>query len=121
MGPSKRLKALRFAFIPLAGRVLDPARQLAIRLCGRPPSTGLLLAARQRIVAQALRTAGIDREHRTPCRPGGRFRFEVSIAPIYPSDGVIGALQEIRVVFIAEVTDRAAGWLQKVPPVSPNP
>lgn len=49
----KRLKALRFAFIQLAGRVLDHARQLAIRLCGRHPSTGLLLAARQRIVALA--------------------------------------------------------------------
>lgn len=50
---SKRLKALRFVFIQLAGRVLDHARQLAIRLCGRHPSTGLLLAARQKIVALA--------------------------------------------------------------------
>jgi hypothetical protein len=54
----KRLKALRFAFIQLAGRVLDHARPLAIRLCGRHPSTGLLLAARQRIVALAQAPSG---------------------------------------------------------------
>jgi hypothetical protein len=49
----KRLKALRFAFIQLAGRVLDHARQLIIRLSSRHPLTGVLLAARQRIVVLA--------------------------------------------------------------------
>jgi len=49
----KRLKAVRFAFISLPGRVVRRARTLIIRLTRGHPSYGLLLRARQRIVAMA--------------------------------------------------------------------
>jgi hypothetical protein len=47
----KRLKALRFHFINLPGRVLCHAGRLIIRLAGDHPSFDLLVAARQRILA----------------------------------------------------------------------
>ena len=50
---SKRLKAVRFAFISLPGRVVRRARTLIIRLTTHHPSYGLLLRARQRILALA--------------------------------------------------------------------
>ncbi|MFQ5814506.1 MAG: IS1380 family transposase [Anaerolineae bacterium] len=50
---SKRLKAVRFAFICLPGRVVRRARMLIIRLTRDLPSYGLLLVARQRILALA--------------------------------------------------------------------
>jgi hypothetical protein len=50
---SKRLKAVRFAFISLPGRVVRQARKLIIRLARNHPSYGLLLGARQRIMALA--------------------------------------------------------------------
>ena len=50
---SKRLKAVRFAFISLPGRVVRRARTLVIRLTRGHPSYGLLVMARQRILAMA--------------------------------------------------------------------
>ncbi len=50
---SKRLKAVRFAFISLPGRVVRRARRLIIRLARGHPSYGLLVEARQRILALA--------------------------------------------------------------------
>ena len=50
---SKRLKAVRFAFISLPGRVVRRARTLIIRLTRGHPSYGVLLGARQRILALA--------------------------------------------------------------------
>ena len=50
---SKRLKAARFAFISLPGRVVRRARTLIIRLSRGHPSYGVLLQARQRILALA--------------------------------------------------------------------
>ena len=50
---SKRLKAVRFAFISLPGRVVLRARTLIIRLTRDHPSYGLLVGARQRILALA--------------------------------------------------------------------
>jgi hypothetical protein len=47
---AKRMKALRFALINLPGRVLDHARELAVRLAKGHPSLEVLLAARQRIM-----------------------------------------------------------------------
>jgi hypothetical protein len=54
----KRLKAVRFAIISLPGRVVRRARTLIIRLTTGHPSYGLLLRARQRILALA---------HSPPC------------------------------------------------------
>ena len=45
----KRLKAIRFGFINLAGRVVTRSRQLIIRLSASHPGYGLLLEARRRI------------------------------------------------------------------------
>jgi hypothetical protein len=50
---SKRLKAVRFAFISLPGRVVRRSRTLIIRLAGEHPAYPLLLMARQRILALA--------------------------------------------------------------------
>ena len=50
---SERLKAVCFAFISLPGRVVPRARTLIIRLTRDHPSYGLLLRARQRILALA--------------------------------------------------------------------
>jgi len=51
---SKRLKAIRFGLINLAGRVVDSSRQLIVRLSGNHPSTELLLDVRHRILQLAL-------------------------------------------------------------------
>jgi hypothetical protein len=45
----KRLKAVRFGFINLAGRVMYHSRQLIIRLGGSHPSYRLLIGARQQL------------------------------------------------------------------------
>jgi hypothetical protein len=50
---NKRLKAVRFAFISLPGRVVRRSRTLIIRLTRGHPSYELLLRARQRILAMA--------------------------------------------------------------------
>jgi len=55
---SKRLKAIRFGFINLAGRVMERSRQLVIRLSGKHPSTSLLFDVRQRILQLALVPSG---------------------------------------------------------------
>jgi hypothetical protein len=55
---SKRLKAVRFALINLAGRVLERSRTLIIRLCAGHPSFTVLLEARRRIAALAAQPSG---------------------------------------------------------------
>jgi len=45
----KRMKAIRFGFINLAGRVMSRARQLIIRLSGGHPAYELLKEVRQRL------------------------------------------------------------------------
>jgi hypothetical protein len=45
----KRLKAIRFGFINLAGRVMSHARQLIICLSGVHPAYELLIEVRQRL------------------------------------------------------------------------
>lgn len=55
---SKRLKAVRFGLINLAGRVLERARTLIIRLCRGHPSFTVLLEARGRIAALAAQPSG---------------------------------------------------------------
>ncbi len=49
----KRLKALRFALIGLAGRVLGHARRLIVRLAEGHPANGLLIEVRSRILSLA--------------------------------------------------------------------
>ncbi len=46
---SKRMKAIRFSFINLPGRVVERARSLIIRLTRNHPSLGVLIEARRRI------------------------------------------------------------------------
>ena len=48
---SKRLKAVRFGFIQLAGRVVIRAWQLVVRLSGNHPAYDLLLKVRRRLRA----------------------------------------------------------------------
>ena len=50
---TKRLKAIRFALINLAGRVMERSRQLIVRLACSHPSTDILFYARRRILALA--------------------------------------------------------------------
>ena len=50
---SKRLKAIRFALINLAGRVIERSRQLIVRVACAHPSNEILLRARMRILALA--------------------------------------------------------------------
>ncbi len=47
----KRLKAIRFGFINLAGRVVSRARQLIIRLSEDHPAYELLMEVRRRLRA----------------------------------------------------------------------
>ena len=49
----KRLKALRFALIGVAGRVLGHARRLIVRLAEGHPASALLIAVRSRILGLA--------------------------------------------------------------------
>jgi hypothetical protein len=46
---SKRMKAIRFSFIRLPGRVVQRSRGLIIRLTKNHPSFDLLIEARKRI------------------------------------------------------------------------
>jgi hypothetical protein len=50
---TKRMKAIRFAFINLPGRIIEHARDLIIRLVRNHPSFALLIEARQRIMRLA--------------------------------------------------------------------
>ena len=50
----KRLKAIRFGFINVAGRVVGRSRQLIIRLSSSHPAYRLLLAVRQRLRALSI-------------------------------------------------------------------
>jgi len=54
----KRLKAIRFGLIHLAGRVIERSRQLIVRLSGNHPSTELLFDVRHRILQLALVPSG---------------------------------------------------------------
>ncbi len=49
----KRMKALRFHLINIAGRVIERGRQIRIRLSGEHPAFGLICQARKRIAALA--------------------------------------------------------------------
>ena len=53
---SKRLKAVRFGFINLAGRVVNRSRQLIIRLSGSHPAYPILLEVRRRLRALSMAT-----------------------------------------------------------------
>jgi hypothetical protein len=55
---SKRLKAVRFALINLAGRVLERSRSLIIRLSAGHPAFSVLLEARRRIAELAAEPSG---------------------------------------------------------------
>ena len=46
---NRRMKAIRFRLINLAGRVLERSRQLSIRLVGEHPSNEILFEARRRM------------------------------------------------------------------------
>lgn len=50
---TKRMKAIRFGFINIAGRVIDHARRLLVRISGNQPSGRLLIKAQQRIALLA--------------------------------------------------------------------
>jgi hypothetical protein len=47
----KRLKAIRFGFINVAGRVVNRSRQLIVRLSGSHPAYQVLLEVRRRLKA----------------------------------------------------------------------
>ena len=49
----KRLKALRFALIGVAGRVLEHARRLVVRLAEGHPASRLLIEVRSRLLRLA--------------------------------------------------------------------
>lgn len=55
---SKRMKAMRFSFINLPGRVLEHARNLIVRLAKGHPSLEILLAARSRIMELMVEPSG---------------------------------------------------------------
>ena len=50
----RRMKALRYGLIRIAGRVIEHARRLIIRISGEHPASRLLLEARERIAELAL-------------------------------------------------------------------
>jgi hypothetical protein len=54
----KRMKAIRFHVIRLAGRVIRHARRLIIRLAGKHPSTEMLMEARYKIARLSREPAG---------------------------------------------------------------
>jgi len=49
----KRLKALRFGLISIAGRLLGHARRLIVRLAEGHPASALLIEVRSRILSLA--------------------------------------------------------------------
>lgn len=55
---TKRMKAIRFSFINCAGRVMEHARALIVRLAGDHPSFDVLLRARQRIMELSYAPSG---------------------------------------------------------------
>lgn len=50
---NKRMKAMRFGIINIAGRVIEHSRRLFVRLSGNHPSGKILIEARRRIVGLA--------------------------------------------------------------------
>jgi hypothetical protein len=48
---SRRMKAIRFSFINIPGRIVERSHEMIIRLVKGNPATELLIAARQRILA----------------------------------------------------------------------
>jgi len=62
----KRLKAIRFGFINLAGRVVRGSRQLAIRLSQSHPAYQLVLVVRQRLKALWYTAESVPLAHGPP-------------------------------------------------------
>jgi hypothetical protein len=61
LGPkwmTRRMKAIRYSFINVPGRLIDHARQLTLRLSASHPSTRLLLEARRTLAALAMGPSG---------------------------------------------------------------
>jgi len=50
---NKRMKAIRFGFIHIVGRVIEHSRRLVVRISGNHPSSELLILVRRRIVRLA--------------------------------------------------------------------
>jgi hypothetical protein len=50
---NKRMKAIRFGFIHIGGRVIEHSRRLLVRISGNHPSSELLISVRRRIVRLA--------------------------------------------------------------------
>ncbi len=50
---NKRMKAIRFGIINIAGRVIEHSRRLLVRISGEHPSSKLLVEARRRIIGLA--------------------------------------------------------------------
>lgn len=50
---NKRMKAIRFGFIHIVGRVIEHSRRLLVRISGNHPSSELLIIVRRRIVRLA--------------------------------------------------------------------
>jgi len=50
---NKRMKAIRFGFIHIVGRVIEHSRRLLVRISGNHPSSELLILVRRRIVRLA--------------------------------------------------------------------
>jgi len=63
---SKRLKAVRFGLIHLAGRVVTHARQLIIRISRGHPAYGLLFEARLRLMALTAENATLAASGKPP-------------------------------------------------------
>lgn len=86
----KRLKAIRFGLIHVAGQVLQRARRLVVRLSESHPSHELLLMARQRMLALGSPDmSGVEGEGDPPeaGRPGRRRPKRTSRAQNPPSEG----------------------------------
>ncbi len=50
---NKRMKAIRFGFIHMVGRVVEHSRRLIVRISGNHPSSKLLIKVRRRIIGLA--------------------------------------------------------------------
>jgi hypothetical protein len=50
---NKRMKAIRFGFIHIVGRVIEHSRRLLVRISGNHPSSELLITVRRRIISMA--------------------------------------------------------------------
>ena len=55
---SRRMKAIRFSFINIAGRIVKRSRALILRLANNDPAVSLLIAARRRILELSMAPSG---------------------------------------------------------------